>query len=159
MARIKRRNFPGGLAGGLVAHPVLSRAVWAQAEETVTIQWRVPREQVKTVRQDLDFQGEITPDESTIEDDRGLPLIYVFVGVAAVGALAKTLLDIYKDARYGGVIVSKNEQGKVVIENDPRLEKGTIIINQGDEIKVIFKEQDNPQATELIKALTPLVGK
>ncbi|MGK7932233.1 MAG: hypothetical protein AB4041_12475 [Microcystaceae cyanobacterium] len=156
---IKRRDFLSGLIGVILVHQLFNRKLLAQENETVTIHWRVPREQVPTVRDDLNFQGKIIPDESTREDDRGLPLIYILIGAVALGSLAKTLLDIYKDARYGGVIVQKNDKGEIVIENDPRLDKGTIIVEQGDEIKVIFKKKDDPQTKELIEALTPLVTK
>ena len=156
---IKRRDFLSGLVGVILAHQLLNRKLLAQESETVKIRWRVPREQVPMVRDDLNFQGEIIPDKSTIEDDRGLPLMYILIGGAVLGSLTKTLLNIYKDARYGGIIVRKNEQGEIIIENDQRLDRGTIIVEQGNEIEVIFKEKDDPQAKELIEALTPLVKK
>ncbi len=159
MVMIKRRDFLGGLVGVIITHELLNRNLLAQENETVKIKWRVPREQVRMVREDLNFQGQITPDRSTIDDDRGVPLIYILIGLVSLEPLAKTLLNFYKDARYGGIIVRKNEQGEIVIENDKRLDKGTIVIDQGEEIEVIFKENNEPQATELIKALTPLVKK
>lgn len=159
MTMIKRRYFLSGLVGVILAHQLFNVRLLAQENETVKIKWRVPREQVRGVEKDLNFQGEIIPDKSTIEDDRGLPLIYILIGGVALGSLAKTLLSIYKDARYGGIIVRKNEQGEIVIENDKRLDKGTIIVDQGEEIKVIFKDKDDPKTTELIEALRPLVAK
>jgi hypothetical protein len=75
----------------------------------------------------------------------------------ALGVLAKTLLDIYKDLKYGGIIIRRNKKGELLIENDPRLDHGTIIVDQGKEVKVIFKEKDQPQAKDLIDALAPLV--
>ena len=121
---IKRRAFLSGLVGVILVHKLFEARLLAQENETVTIKWRVPREQVPIVRDDLSFQREIIPDKSTIEDDRGLPLVYILIGVVALRSLAKTILDIYKDARYGGVIVKKNEKGEIVIENDPRLGTG-----------------------------------
>ena len=131
--------------------------VLGQETDSVNIQWRVPREQVRTVEEELNFDGAITGDESTIEDSKGLPLIYIFVGVVTVGQLAKTLLEVYRDVRYGGMI-AYCQNGKIVIENDPRLSSGTIIITCHDEIKV-FQDKNQPQSTEVINALKPLMKK
>jgi hypothetical protein len=45
----------------------------------------------------------------------------------------------------------------LLIENNANLERGTIIIDQGNEVKIIFREKNDPKATELIQALTPLI--
>ena len=76
----------------------------------------------------------------------------------AVGYLAKTLLDVYRDVKYGGIIV-RSEKGKIRIENDPRLSSGTIIIQQKDKVEITFREQNNPSPSDLIKALEPLLKK
>ena len=131
--------------------------VLGQETDSVYIQWRVPREQVSSVKENLNFDGEISGDESTIEDSKGLPLIYIFVGVVAVAQLARTLLEVYRDVRYGGIVVHQ-ENGKVVIDNDPRFSSGTIIVIQEDEVEV-FQDQNQPQLTEVINALQPLVKK
>ena len=99
MVMIKRRDFLGGLVGVILAHQLLNRKLLAQENETVEIKWRVPREQVRMVREDLNFQGQIIPDRSTIEDDRGVPLFYIlnedpllgFIGEGDHGSL--TLYD------------------------------------------------------------------
>ena len=131
--------------------------VLGQETDSVDIQWRVPREQVRTVEEELDFDGEITGDKSTIEDSKGLPLIYIFAGVVAVGQLARTLLEVYRDVRYGGLVVHSKD-GEVIIDNDPRFSSGTMIIIQGNEIKV-FQDKNQPQPTEVINALKPLMKK
>jgi hypothetical protein len=157
MSIIKRREFLGGLALSLLFHRFSNESVSAQESQSVNIQWRVPTEQVNAVREELNFEGQVIPDKSTITDDRGLPLIYVLIGAVVLGQLAATLLEIYKDAKYGGVLVHKNKKGELLIENNASLERGTIIIDQGNEVKVIFKEKNDPKATELIQALTPLI--
>lgn len=157
MSIIKRREFLGGLVLSLFFHQFSKESVAAQESQSVNIQWRVPTEQVNTIRKELNFEGQVIPDKSTITDDRGLPLIYILIGAVALGQIAATLLEIYKDTRYGGVLVHKNKKGELLIENNVNLERGTIIIDQGNEVKVIFKEKNNPKATELIQALTPLI--
>ena len=131
--------------------------VRSQESESVDIQWRVPREQVREVREQLNFQGKITGDPSTIEDSRGLPLIYIFVGIVTLGQLAKTLLEIYREVN--GAIVVRSENGKLQIENDPRFSSGTIIVQQKDKVEVTFRDKDNPSPSDLIKALEPLLKK
>ena len=129
-------------------------SVRGQETDSVDIKWRVPREQVRTVKEELNFDGEITGDKSTIEDTKGLPLIYIFAGIVAVGQLARTLLQVYRDVKYGGLVVHSKDD-EVFIDNDPRFSSGTMIIIQDDEIKV-FQDKNQPQPSELIEALKPL---
>ena len=152
-----RRVFLMGLSLMILTRLVPEKLVLGQETESITIRWRVPREQVKTVKEDLNFDGEITSDESTIEDSKGLPLIYIIAGAVAVSQLARTLLEVYRDVRYGGLVIH-NKDGEVLIDNDPRFSSGTLIIIQGEDVKV-FQDKNQPQTTELIDALKPLMKK
>lgn len=157
MAFTTRRIFLTGFILMILARLFPERLALSQENDSVDIQWRVPREQVRTVEEELDFDGEITGDKSTIEDSKGLPLIYIIAGVVAVGQLARTLLQVYRDVRYGGLVVHSKD-GEVFIDNDPRFSSGTMIIIQGDEVKV-FQDKNQPQPTEVIDALKPLMKK
>ncbi|MGB5634982.1 MAG: hypothetical protein WBM86_19675 [Waterburya sp.] len=152
-----RRIILTGFMAMIFARLFPERLAFSQETDSVNIQWRVPREEVRTVEDELDFGGEITGDKSTIEDSKGLPLIYIFAGVVAVGQLARTLLQVYRDVRYGGLVVHSKD-GEVLIDNDPRFSSGTLIIIQGDEVKV-FQDKNQPQTTEVIDALKPLMKK
>ena len=88
-----------------------------------------------------------------------MPLIYIFAGIFTLSQIAKTLLETYRDPRYGGMIVRQDEGGKLLIENDPGLDSGMIVVDQGNEVKVIFQESEQPQAQNIIEALAPLVKK
>ena len=66
------------------------------------------------------------------------------VGVVAVGQLARTLLEVYRDVSSGGIVVHSKE-GKVLIDNDPRFSSGTLII-------VLIEE--NKALIQLLEALT-----
>jgi len=156
---VKRRKFLGGLALAILGTPLLSALVSARQEQTVAIEWYVPTEQSVDIQESLRFKGAVIPDESTKEDGRSPVLIYILVGAVALGTLAETLLKVYKDWKYGGIIVSKDKKGKLLIKGDPRLDSGTIIVDQGKEVKVIFKEKDQPKAKELIDALSALEKK
>jgi hypothetical protein len=156
-SQVTRRNCLAGLILGLTVTQMPLGSLYAQETESVRINWSVPSEQLNDVREDLNFSGQVIPDETSREDDRGLPLIYILIGAVTLGQLAQTLLEVYKDSRYSGVVVRKNKKGELVIKNEPNLERGTIVVEQGSEIKVIFKEKDDPKAGELINALTSLV--
>jgi len=131
-----RRVFLGMLTLAIVAPLFQKTLVLSQDNELVEIQWRVPKEQVATIREELQFnKDQIQPDLSSADDTKGVPLIYIFLGTVIVGQLAKTLLDIYRDARYGGIIVSCQD-GEIVIENDPRLSSGTLIMVCQDDVQV-----------------------
>ena len=152
-----RRIVLTGFMAMMFARLFPERLVRGQETDSVDIQWRVPREQVRTIEEELNFDGEITGDKSTREDSKGLPLIYIFAGVVAVGQLARTLLEVYRDVRYGGIVVHSKD-GKVLIDNDPRFSSGTLIIIQGDEVKVL-QDKNRPQPTEVINNLKPLLKK
>ena len=146
-----RRIILTGFIATIFARLLPSKLVQGQETDSVDIQWRVPREQVRTVEEELNFEGEITGDKSTIEDSKGLPLIYIFAGVVAVSQLTKTLLEVYRDLRYGGIVVHSKD-GKVMIDNDPRFSSGTLIIIQEDEVKVI-QDKDKPQPTDVLYSI------
>ena len=156
---IKRREFLGGLALAVFLSPFFSALVSAKQEQAVTIEWYVPNEQYVDIQESLEFKGQAIPDESTREDDRSPALIYILVGAVALGTLAETLLNVYKDWKYGGIIVTKDKKGKLLIKSEPSLDRGTIIVDQGKEPKIIFKEKDEPKYKELMDALSALEKK
>jgi hypothetical protein len=156
---IKRREFLGGLALAVFSSPFLSVLASAKQEQAVTIKWYVPNEQSVDIQESLEFKGQAIPDKSTQEDDRSPALIYILVGAVALGTLAETLLKVYKDWKYGGIIVSKDKKGKLLIKSEPILDRGTIIVDQGKEPKIIFKEKDEPKYKELMDALSALEKK
>src|SRR5437763_9342029 len=92
----------------------------AFAEATASIIWSVPRNQVPAVRDTLDFSGTVTPDATSAPNTRALPLLFIFIGVASIPSLVSTLASVYKDIRYGGVVVTARD-GRFQIMNDPHL--------------------------------------
>ncbi len=116
------------------------------------MRWRVPRDQVPTVREEARFDGVVTGDPNSAKDTKGLPLIYLFVGAVLVPYLADALLAVYRDAKYGGmVVVSKGDE--LVIENDPRLEGGVIVVKDAKGV-TIYRSKTVSDPNELIAALT-----
>ena len=158
-ALIKRRKFLGSFVLAMVSHPLLSKLALAKEDSSLMIRWYVPHEQSVEIQKSLEFKGKAIPDESSKEDARSPALIYILIGATALVILAETLLKVYKDWKYGGIIISKDKKGQLLIKNNLSLESGTIIIDQGKDVKVIFKEKDQPQAKDLIDALSGLVKK
>jgi hypothetical protein len=125
-------------------------------EQTVRIQWRVPRAQVVDLREDLQLDGTITPDRTTIDESRGLPLIYVFAGLAALPSLVTAIRTAVRDVVCGGVVVEDTGE-ELAIRCEPSLGVGTIIIRSIDGTRVErFEEVQDPSS--LLDALTRLRG-
>jgi len=106
-SQVTRRNFLAGLILGLTITQVPLGSLYAQETELVKINWSVPTEQLSTVREDLSFNGQVIADKTSMQDDRGLPLVYILIGAVTLGQLAQTLLEVYKDSRYSGFQVGE----------------------------------------------------
>lgn len=148
-----RRGFIGtamlAIAGCL---PAVRRG---HAEQTTAIVWNVPRNQVTTIRETLDFNGTVTPHGNSTSHTRGLPLLVIFAGIVSLSSLANALASVYRDIRYGGVVVSAHD-GKLEINNDPRLSGGTMIV-YGDGVEVFHATPERDvDPSELLKSLTAI---
>jgi hypothetical protein len=60
-----------------------------------------------------------------------------------ISALARALVGVYKDLRYGGIVVTTRD-GKINITNDVRLSSGTMIVydNQGLKVYEVTQNAD-----------------
>lgn len=132
---------------------IIFRCSDVDAQQSASVIWYVPRDQVQTVREALNFQGQIIPKTNSDLITRGAPLLFVLAGTISIPLLAHALIDVYRDFRYGGVVVNVNN-GKIDIKNDPRMPSGTIIVYDARGISIY---QVNPEydadAVSLIKAL------
>ena len=146
-------------ASRVVVAVVVSLAATAggvPAEEAVRILWRVPRDHVAEVRDELRLEGTITPDATTRDESRGLPLIYVFAGLVTLPSLVSAIGTAVRDVVCGGVVVENTDEG-LAIRCEPSLGVGTVIVRSADEIKVErFNEVRDPSS--LLEALNKLRG-
>ena len=111
-------------------------------------QWRVPIAHFETVNQELVFDGEIKQEL----DAKGVPLLYVFVGVALLPYLAKAIIALVKDIIYGGVIVDTRGE-TIKIYTDKSLPTGaTVVVRKNETIIIERNEITGP--TELIEAIS-----
>jgi hypothetical protein len=131
----------------------------SRAQQSVNIVWNVPRGQATTIRETLDFKGEVTPDRSTNQDAKGLPLLLIFAGIASLPSLAAALAAVYKDVRYGGVVV-KARGGNLEITNDPRLSGGTMVVYGDNGVEVYQASREKEVDTnDLLKSLAEVAAK
>jgi len=118
-------------------------------ENQISINWSIPSVEVESLKERMNFSGKITPDKTTAEDGRGLPLVYVFIGIVSLPYLADGLISAVRKATCGGVIVD-NTQPTLTITCNKKL--NGMILRQKDGIE--FKKFDSPpEPTELIGTL------
>jgi hypothetical protein len=130
---------------------------YTHAEQIADIIWNVPRSQVQNLRDALNFQGQITP-KSNPALERGLPVLFVFAGAVAISTLARALVTVYKDMRYGGIVVTARD-GKLNIANDDRLDSGTIVVYNNQNIKVYqLNESKGTDVGALVKVLNDITS-
>ena len=127
-------------------------------EQTALIEWSVPAEMSVDIQESLGFKGLVFPLETT-NDVRSPAVVYILIGAVALSSLADTLLRFYKDWRHGGIIVSRDSRGRLVVSNAPGLDSSIVILDRTKDVQVIFRSQNRPESKEIIEALSSLVRK
>lgn len=154
MASVSRRLLLLSASAACVAKVLRPDVLWAQETRTdegedrsYKLRWRVSTAHFESVRDTLHFDGEIT----TEMDQKGIPLVFVFVGVVLIPYLADAVLALRRDMVYGGLVIDARA-AEIVIENDPRLDGGTIVVVTAQGTKIYDREEiGNP--SDLIAAL------
>lgn len=102
--------------------------IHALPPSSLEIKWTTPSEQLNTVRSALNNdQLKVKADPSSIDETKGLPLLYVISGVILIPQFAKAVIDVYKDFKYGQVIITQDSSGIVSILHDPKSSNHTVI--------------------------------
>lgn len=141
------------IASSWVVAAVGSVSLAANSDQ-INIHWRVPREDVGMVREQLRFAGQITPDETTRDDNRGLPLIYVFAGFVSLPYLVDALIAAARGATCGGVVID-GAASDITIVCEPRLDGGIVVVRSPEGIEVQRFEM-LPDPSDLLGALNTL---
>jgi hypothetical protein len=128
-------------------------------EQLVPIIWYVPAERTISIQASLGLSGSAIPDVTTVDNSRSPAAIYILAGSVALGTLCETLLNVYKNWKYGGVLIRRDKKGRLELVNAPQIENGTIIVDQGNNVKVILGEKDKPDLSVLMNSLKVLIGK
>lgn len=129
----------------------LSRLSAADESQNVHIEWRIPRENLVEAKEQLNFNGAVYPDLSTVTDGRGLPLIYILLGIVASKSLAEAIIEIRRSLKYGGTVVDVRKD-RVRIEHDPALDPKVLVVVTNDDSKV-FRRDDVLNAHDLSEVL------
>lgn len=80
------------------------------------------------------------------------------MGLVSIDLLVKTLMTAYKVVHYGGIVVRRGADDRLEIQNDKRLARGTIVVDQGTARDLrIFRAGEKPVSGELLEAITPLL--
>ncbi len=102
--------------------------VYAENSPSIILEWRVPTEILNTVRTDLNVDSlQITADPNSLDETKGLPLLYIVTGAVLLPQLAKAILDVYKDYKYGPVTITQDASGKISITHDPKSSSRAVI--------------------------------
>ncbi len=96
----------------------------------VTFEMRLPAELLAPLRRSASYSKlDVTGDPATVDPTRGLPLVYLAVGVLLLPDLARSLLALYRDFKYGGTLIEV-VNGKLVITQSDKLDADTVVIKE-----------------------------
>lgn len=146
------------LAGFMVCLAMLVNLTPLKAEtpQTAAVTWHVTSEQLNVLREELKLKpSQIIADPKSVADDRGLPLVYIVTAAVLLPDLARALVDVYKDIRYGKLIISQDAAGKITIQHDPKSSNAELVFidaNGGHEI--VERNTSTLDATSLLEKLT-----
>jgi hypothetical protein len=132
---------------------IFAQAV-ATTSENVAVEWRVPRDEVGEIVDNLKFQGQIVPDMSSVPDTRGIPLIYIIGGLLYLPSFLDSLALIYNKQKYGGVVIDVRKE-MIRVRHDPALAGSIIIVDENGAIvhKVTSFENHQSFAAKIVELL------
>ena len=155
--------FPYATPKKLLAYFMLSLAVLlipllsqAETQQRATVTWHIETEKLKKLREELKLKpAQIIPDPKSVAEDRGLPAVYIVTAVLLLPDLAKALVDVYKDIRYGQVIINQDAAGKINIWNVPEASNDTLVFIDAKG-NIVFK--DNIRTIDAKSLLEKLIS-
>jgi hypothetical protein len=112
------------------------------ADTPVQFQWRVPIAHYETVKNELDFDGTIEPEK----DAKGVPLVFIFVGAVLIPYLAKTVIALCHEIKYGGVVIDTRGE-KIIIDTDKSIPGGMVVVVSTEGTEIYDKDEiEKPSA-------------
>ncbi|WP_338416144.1 hypothetical protein [uncultured Sphaerotilus sp.] len=77
------------------------------AADGLDVTWQVPAPRLSQAVKTTGFlRDRVEADAASVDDTKGLPLLYIVAGVLAFPALAQGLVSVYKDYAYGAKILA-----------------------------------------------------
>lgn len=117
----------------------------SESEGKVSFRWRVPSVYYETVEEALVFDGTIEEERGT----KGLPLVFLFVGVALLPALIDAIFMLWHELVQPGLVIDARGR-EIKIDVDSTLPPRTILVC--DKTGCQLHEPNAPRA-ELTEAL------
>jgi hypothetical protein len=124
---------------------------------TVNILWRAPSQQSLSIRRQLNFMGSVTADSTTETDGRSPALIFILSGPVTLERLATTLLTVYTQEGYGGIVLQRDSTGQLLISQQTSWPDGTIVIDQGSQGVTRFNARSKPGKQDVMQAIQALM--
>lgn len=115
-------------------------------ERPYQFQWRVPIVHKETVERELRFEGVVTEEK----DNRGIPLMFVFVGVALLPDLVGAIYKLIWDMVHGGVVIDARGE-EIEVDTDKSLTGGLIVVRTLEGTQIYKRDEVN--TAELVAAL------
>jgi hypothetical protein len=136
-----------GVTVSLLLSSLGARPTPVFAAEQVMFRFRVPAAHYETVKRNLHFRG--TVEHENI--NKGLGVIYTFIGVALLDSLADTIIKLHRRLIQPGLTID-TRSNQIQIETSLKLPRGTIVIidNYGTQL---YEPDQIGNSTELIKIL------
>jgi hypothetical protein len=116
--------------------PVNAAGKQTAENEPIRFRWRVPTGHYETVKDSLVFDGEIEEERNT----KGLPLVFVFVGVALLPSLVDAILTLHRKLVQPGLKIDTRGT-EIKIDVDPTLPRGTILLVDASGAKLYEPDQ------------------
>lgn len=149
MVRLNRRRFLEVILIGTIIKLVSPDASLAASDENIPrkFRWRVPKAYFHTVNEKLRYDGQVTPEK----DEKGLPFVFIFVGLVLLPYLANAVLALRREIVFGGVVIDTTGP-EIMIKNNKGLDAGIIVVKSSSGTKIYEREEiTNP--SELVAAL------
>jgi hypothetical protein len=116
----------------------------------VQVYWELPPSRMKEAEKLLVPGLELS---ERGKGERVAPIV-IIAGAAALAYIVRAAIEIYRDAKYGGVVLSVKDD-RLRIENDVRLPSGIVIVRNKDNVQVFSTSRQNEG--EILAKLAPLL--
>jgi hypothetical protein len=139
----------------IAAATVSLRLGYATANEAAGLAFEihVPTQLLTELQKDAHYSKLLVKgDPESVDPTKGLPLIYIAAGVLAIPELARSLLALYRDFKYGGTIIEVRK-GTLVITQDGRLDADTIVVKDSSGKITIHRNRSAASFDEWAKML------
>lgn len=138
------------LSSVAVLLPGVVQAAEKQQQGKIEVHWELP------VSRKREAERIYVPGLTVTERGKGerVAPIVVIAGFAALAYIVRAALDLYRDVKYGGVVLSVKDD-RLHIDNDVRLPAGLVVVRNKDNVQVLSTARQNE--AEVLAKLAPLL--